>query len=139
MGPDDRRVTWLRRCTTVVLVAGLVACASEGGSAPADPSLLEPGDTQGPVTSSTVPDGGATTSTAAGSTSTTADLDGEDDTVAAPDPNAVPTSALPSASSTRTLLPGFGEVVVQVRRVDGEVVEWCLLLAETDGQTQRGA
>ena len=110
----DRRSSrhWLRRAQRVVLVAGLVACGGDGGSAPADP-----------------PRG-----TDAARAPTTVDLDGEDDTVPAPDPNDVPTSALPSTSSTRVRLPGFGEVEVQVRRVDGEVVEWCLLLAETDEQ-----
>ena len=29
-------------------------------------------------------------------------------------------------------------MVVEVRKVDGQVVEWCLLLAETAAQTQRG-
>src|SRR6188474_3947705 len=122
---DDGRVLWLRRATIVVLVAGLVACAGEGGSSPADPTLLDPGQTQGPVASGT--------DTASG-TPTTVDRDGEEDHIPAPDPGAVPTSAVPAATSTRTVLPGFGEVVVQVRRVDGQVVEWCLLLAETTEQ-----
>jgi uncharacterized membrane protein (UPF0127 family) len=93
-------------------------------------------------------DGGAAeTSTADGSPSTpgtgspgtTSDLDGEEpDGVEPPPSDGVPVSAQPEADSTRTVLPGFGEVVVQVRRVDGDTVEWCLLLAETPAQTQRG-
>lgn len=51
---EPRVLPWLRRVTTAVLVLGLVACASEAGSGPADPTLLPPGETQGPVTSSTV-------------------------------------------------------------------------------------
>lgn len=126
--PSDVQVAWLRRAIVVVLVAGFVACAGEGGSAPADPTQLPPGETQGPVTSAA---GGA-------ATATTADLDGREDTVPTPDPAGVPTSAVPSVSSTRTALSGFGEVVIQVQRVDGQVVEWCLLLAETDAQRSRG-
>ena len=99
---DPRVVTWLRRAAAVVLVAGVVACAGEAGSGPADPTLLPPGATQGPVTSSTAP--GA--------------------------PGAV--------TSERTPLPGFGEVAVQVTRVDGQVLSWCLLLADTPELRQRG-
>jgi uncharacterized membrane protein (UPF0127 family) len=121
-------VTWLRRAAGVVLLVGFVSCAGEGGSAPADPTLLPPGSTQGPVTSTT----------GESAAPTTVDLDGRDDSVPAPDPVDVPTTAQPSTSSTRMVLPGFGEVVVQVRRVDGQVVEWCLLLAETDEQRSRG-
>jgi hypothetical protein len=118
--PSPKAVSWLRRAVGVVLVAGFVACASEGGSTPADPVLLPPGETQGPVTA------------------TTADLDGREDTISTPDPTDVPTSARPATTSTRTALPGFGEVVIQVRSVDGQVVEWCLLLAETEAQRSRG-
>lgn len=89
---DDRQVTWLRRAAVAVLAAGLVACAGEAGSAPADPELLAEGQTQGPVTSVV----------------------------------------------TRAPLPGFDDVVVQVTKVDGTVVEWCLLLAATPEQRQRG-
>jgi uncharacterized membrane protein (UPF0127 family) len=126
--PSPKAVSWLRRAVGVVLVAGFVACAAEGGSTPADPGLLPPGETQGPVTSA--PDGAAT--------ATTVDLDGRDDIISTPDPDDVPTSARPATTSTRTALPGFGEVVIQVRRVDGQVVEWCLLLAETEAQRSRG-
>jgi uncharacterized membrane protein (UPF0127 family) len=58
--------------------------------------------------------------------------------VPAPDEQAVPTSALPADTGTRTLLPGFGEVVIEVRQTDGGVIEWCLLLAETNEQRRRG-
>jgi uncharacterized membrane protein (UPF0127 family) len=127
---DERRITWLRRAAALVVVAGLVACAGEGGSAPEDPSLPPPGETQGAVTSAST--------TPASASETTSDPDGREDAVPAPDPDAVPTSALPATTSTRMRLPGFGEVEVQVRRVDGQTVEWCLLLAETGEQRSRG-
>src|SRR5690606_25152455 len=70
---------------------------------------------------------------------TTADLDGsEPDHVEPPPAGGVPGTAVPTVSEQRLALPGFGEVLVQVRTVDGEVVEWCLLLAETPAQIQRG-
>jgi uncharacterized membrane protein (UPF0127 family) len=130
---DERGVAWLRRAVTVVLVAGLVACAGESGSAPADPTQLPPGVTQ------PSPGSGATDATDGGATPATTDLDGlEPDHVEPPDEAATPTSALPAATTTRHRLPGFGEVEIEVQRVDGQVVSWCLLLAETPEQTQRG-
>ena len=89
---DPRATTWLRRAAVVVLVAGLVACAEEAGSGPADPTLLPPGVTE----------------------------------------------PAPGATTERTPLPGFGEVAVQVTRVDGRIVSWCLLLADTPELRQRG-
>jgi len=50
---DPRVLTWLRRAAVTVLVLGLVACAGEAGDGPADPTLLPPGETQGPVETST--------------------------------------------------------------------------------------
>lgn len=118
-GDDERSVRRLRLVATAVLVAGLVACAGEAGSGPSDPSLLPPGATQGSVT--------------------TVDVDGrQPDAVEPPAAGGLPDTAVPVASTTRTPLPGFGEVVVEVRRVGGDIVEWCLLLAETPEQTQRG-
>jgi uncharacterized protein len=38
----------------------------------------------------------------------------------------------------RTPLDGFGEVAIAVRDADGQVVGWCVLLAESDEQHQRG-
>lgn len=38
----------------------------------------------------------------------------------------------------RTPLPGFGEVAVEVTRVDGQILRWCLLLADTPELRQRG-
>lgn len=93
-------VATLKRVAVGVLVAGLVACAGEAGSGPADPELLPPGVTQGPPTSASVS----------------------------------PTSV----AVERTLLPGFGEVAVEVTRVDGQVVAWCLLLADTPERRQQG-
>jgi uncharacterized membrane protein (UPF0127 family) len=132
---DERGVAWLRRGIVVVLVAGLVACAGESGSAPADPTLLDPGVTQPPPTSSAAGSGAAV----AGGPGTTVDVDGiEPDQVEPPDPTAVPVTAQPPATTTRRALPGFGEVVVEVTKADGQVVSWCLLLAETPAQTRRG-
>ena len=101
----------------VLLVLAMTACGDDAGGS-----------------------GSATTSTpGAGGALTTVDLDGrEPDAVEPPDPSDVPVTAVPSATSTRTALPGFGEVVVEVRTVDGRIVEWCLLLAETPEQRQRG-
>jgi len=96
---DPRSVTRLRRAAVVVLIAGLVACAGEAGSGPADPTLLPPGVTQGPVTGATAPSGVAV---------------------------------------ARTPLPGFGEVAVEITTMDGQVVSWCLLLADTPELRQRG-
>jgi uncharacterized protein len=63
---------------------------------------------------------------------TTVDVDGrEPDQVEPPPADGVPVTAVPSTGASRTPLPGFGEVVV-------EVVSWCLLLAETPAQTRRG-
>lgn len=60
----------------------------------------------------------------------------------------VPTTAADSATagstrgsgpqSTRQVLEGFEEVTVRVRRGDGSVSEYCLLLAATEAQRQRG-
>jgi uncharacterized membrane protein (UPF0127 family) len=50
-----------------------------------------------------------------------------------------PTLLPPGVTTTeRTPLPGFGEVAIQVTKVDGEVVSWCLLLADTEELRQRG-
>jgi len=94
---DPRALAWLRRASMAVLIAGFVACAGEAGNGPADPTLLPPGVTQGPVTT-----GGA------------------------------------GSTIVRTPLPGFDEVAVEVTRVDGQVVSWCLLLADTPERRQRG-
>lgn len=133
---DDRSLTRFRRVIGVVLIAGLVACAGESGSAPADPTVLDLGETQGTATTpppSTVPSGDAP------SVPVTADLDGrEPDAIEPPPADGVPTSAVPPFTTTRTPLPGFGEVQIEVTKVDGQIVQWCLLLAETSAQSQRG-
>lgn len=136
---DDTRLRWLRRAAVAVLATGFLACAAEAGSGPADPTLLPPGETRPPATEATGADAAAPTTTPLPTLPpTTLDVDGrEPDAVEPPDPAGVPTTAVP-ATTTRTALPGFGEVVVEVRTVGGEVREWCLLLAETPGQTQRG-
>jgi uncharacterized membrane protein (UPF0127 family) len=38
----------------------------------------------------------------------------------------------------RTPFDGFGEVAIAVRDADGQVMGWCVLVAETDEQHQRG-
>ncbi len=121
---DERAMGRLRRFVLVVFVAGLVACAGESGSAPADPTLLPPNETQGPVGAAAAPP-------------TTADLDGRPDAIEAPDPAAVPVTAVVT-STGRSPLPGFGEVRVDVVAADGTVLTSCLLLAETDAQSARG-
>lgn len=52
------------------------------------------------------------------------------------DPFLSPGPAVPGAS--RTPLPGFGETRVTVTRPSGGLSAWCLLLAESDEQRQRG-
>jgi len=44
----------------------------------------------------------------------------------------------PVGTPTRQLMPGFGETVITVRIPTGNVLAWCLLLAITDAQHQRG-
>jgi uncharacterized membrane protein (UPF0127 family) len=95
---DPRALASLRRASLAVLIAGFVACAGEAGSGPADPTLLPPGVTQGPVT----------------------------------------TAGTGTATVERTPLQGFDEVAVEVTRLDGQVVSWCLLLADTLERRQRG-
>ena len=132
----------MRRAVPVLLASFLVlaplgVCGDDDGSTtPPEETTGDPGEDS--------------TSTAGGSTSssgslpeltppTTEDLDGvEPDFVEPPPVGGVPAASTPTPSGRRVALPGFGEVVVQVRTVDGEVVEWCLLLAETSAQTQRG-
>jgi uncharacterized membrane protein (UPF0127 family) len=108
----------------VVAVIGVGACGSDEPSA---------------GTGTTVAPGGSTSTSGADGPGTTADLDGrEPDAVEAPPADEVPVTARPPSPSTRAVLPGFGEVVIEVRQVDGDTVEWCVLLAETAAQTQRG-
>ena len=119
----------------LVLVAALVACGGDDGGSAAEDTTVPTSTSQAQGTVTTAP---PSTSSPSAAPPTTADLDGEDDAIAEPDPDAVPTSALPASTTTRMRLPGFGEVQIQVRRIGGEVVEWCLLLAETDEQRSRG-
>jgi uncharacterized membrane protein (UPF0127 family) len=123
-----------RRLAPLLLAAALAACGDDGGSA-------APPDTSAPGATSTTPDGSTTSSSGSEpdlAPPTTEDLDGiEPDTVEPPPAGGVPSTAVPTPSSRRVALPGFGEVVVLVRTVDGEV-QYCLLLAETAAQTQRG-
>lgn len=133
----------MRRATPVLLgsllvLAPLGACGDDGGDA------LPPGTTAAPGVDATDDPAGPSSSvpgTVPGDIAppTTVDLDGfEPDHVEPPPVGGVPGTAVPTVSERRVALPGFGEVLVQVRTVDGEVVEWCLLLAETAAQTQRG-
>ena len=118
-----------------LLVAPLAACGDDGGEGAAPD-----GDGTTPPTApelSTETTGG--TGTVVTGPPVTTDLDGREPDVIEPPPiDDVPAASAPTPSDRRVALPGFGEVVVQVRTVDGEVVEWCLLLAETPAQTQRG-
>lgn len=112
---DARVVRWVRRVAVVVLVLGVGACVSESADGPADPELLPPGE----------------------STPTSSPSGGTDDAVPPPPADGVPATAVP-ADGGRTPLAGFGEVLVEVERADGSVVQWCLLLAETQAQRRRG-
>ena len=47
-------------------------------------------------------------------------------------------SLAPVGSPARVLLPGFGEVRVSVRSAQGDFLAWCLLLAATEQQRERG-
>jgi uncharacterized membrane protein (UPF0127 family) len=44
----------------------------------------------------------------------------------------------PPGSPDRVPLDGFGEVAIAIEGPDGEVLGWCLLLAEAEEQRQRG-
>lgn len=131
----------MRRAAPVLLASLLAlvplgACGDDGGSAA--PSEGTTGDGGDDATTTT---GGSTSSSGSLpdlTPPTTEDLDGvEPDFVEPPPVGGVPAASAPTPSERRVALPGFGEVVVLVRTVDGEV-EWCLLLAETSAQTQRG-
>lgn len=129
----------MRRSSTVLAAAVLVlvplgACGDDGDPAADPPGTTDTGDTGGTGTV----DGTTTTGSPDLTPPTTDDLDGvEPDMVEPPPVGGVPSTAVPTPSPRRVALPGFGEVVVLVRTVDGEV-EYCLLLAETSAQTQRG-
>ena len=126
----------MRRWVPFLVATLLAGCGSDG-----EPSAGSTTTSTAAVTT-TSPGSDATTSTSApatGGTPTTVDVDGrEPDEVEPPPADGVPVTAVPASGTTRTPLPGFGEVVVEVRRQDGEVVSWCLLLAETSAQIQRG-
>ncbi len=47
-------------------------------------------------------------------------------------------SLAPVGAPARVLLPGFGEVRVSVRTAQGDFLAWCLLLAATEQQRERG-
>ncbi len=114
---DSALVRWVRRLAVVVLVLGVVACVSESADGPADPELRPPGETTG--------------------TATSAPSEGTDDAIPPPPADEVPATAVPTDGG-RTALAGFGEVLVEVEQADGSVAQWCLLLAETPAQRQRG-
>jgi uncharacterized membrane protein (UPF0127 family) len=115
-----------------LLVAPLAACGDDDGAEPGD-------DTTAPTAADLPTETTGGTGTVADGPPVTTDLDGNEPDVIEPPPvDEVPAASAPTPSDRRVALPGFGEVVVQVRTVDGEVVEWCLLLAETSAQTQRG-
>ena len=47
-------------------------------------------------------------------------------------------SLAPVGSPARVALPGFGETRISVRAANGSFLAWCLLLAETQQQRERG-
>lgn len=127
-----------------LVVAPLAGCGDDGAAGDGDRG----GGAAGPGTATSAPAGDPSAPDATGDTATssplatpptTEDLDGrEPDVVEPPPAGGVPAASRPTPSTRRTALPGFGEVVVEVRRADGEVFEWCLLLAETPPQRSRG-
>jgi len=46
--------------------------------------------------------------------------------------------ATPPGPTERTRMPNFGEVAIAIRNPDGTVKGWCVLLAETSQQRERG-
>src|SRR5262245_45317647 len=107
----------LRRSLLALALVVVGACGSDDSEDPAAAGG-----------SSTTRGGDTTVATSDGAPGTTADLDGrEPDAVEPPPADVVPVTAVPAAGSSRTTLPGFGEVVIEVRRVDGDTVEWCVL------------
>jgi uncharacterized protein len=54
-------------------------------------------------------------------------------------PGAVASSSGPAVPAVaRTRLPGFDETRITVRAAAGDLLAWCLLLAQTEAQRQRG-
>jgi uncharacterized membrane protein (UPF0127 family) len=54
------------------------------------------------------------------------------------DPYILTPEAVTVPAVARTPLEGFGETRITVRKADGGLLAWCLLLAETDAQRARG-
>lgn len=50
----------------------------------------------------------------------------------------VGTDAEPAPSIERVPVPGFGDTIVEVTRLDGRIVSWCLLLADTPELRRQG-
>ena len=105
-------------------IAGLVACAGESGSEPADPAVLGPGVTQ---------------ATVAGEARASPSIS----TVASPRHRAagggrVPTSAVPTAPPPGRRCRASARSSSRSARSTARSWTWCLLLAETPAQTQRG-
>ncbi len=47
-------------------------------------------------------------------------------------------SSSAASGSARTPLPGFGETTIEVHTTDMQVLQWCLMLAATEAQRERG-
>ena len=54
------------------------------------------------------------------------------------DPHLAGPDVVPVPAVARVPLAGFGETRITVRKVDGGLIAWCLLLAETSEQRARG-
>jgi uncharacterized membrane protein (UPF0127 family) len=106
----------------VVLGLAVVGGCSDDGSADADD---RPTDTASGAS------GGAGTDDGAGGDAVLTSAGG------APAANGAQVDE-PPGSPDRVPLDGFGEVAIAIEGPDGEVLGWCLLLAETEEQRQRG-
>jgi uncharacterized membrane protein (UPF0127 family) len=117
---------------TLGLVVGLVGCG--GGDDGAD----------APVTSSTVDPSTSTSGEAAtsdpGDAGDPGDGDPADVLASAGDAPAAQGAGLDEAPgpADRVLFGEFGEVAIAITAPDGTVTGWCVLLAETEAQRQRG-
>ena len=116
---------------TLGLVVSLVGCGDDDDGATS-------GDDNAAVSSSTTP-GESASSTSP--TSSTGDGGGLDEVLAsAGDAPAAQGAGLAEAPgpADRVIFGEFGEVAIAITAPDGSVTGWCVLLAETDAQRQRG-
>lgn len=137
------RSTAPRRCrplaAAVVVLLGLamslVACGDDDDDGAAS------GERGGTASSSSSPSDSSSTSSAPSSTQADGDPGSGGDVLAsAGDAPAARGAGLdePPGPADRVLFGDFGEVAIAITAPDGTVTGWCVLLAETEGQRQRG-